>query len=522
MVNNKLRAGIYPRVSTIRQVKEGFSLESQRENLTNFVENQGWLVVGDYGDEGISAKNVKDRPGVKRLIEDVKAKKIDAVVLYKFDRLTRDSRDTEDFIELIQKYGILVYTLSGGYVDVSTPSGRFNTRILGAAAQFERETMIDRVVDGFIKKVKKGYSLCSGTCSYGYDRPKHQEIQTINEKEAEVVRRIFKLYLHGKNFTEIANILNAEKIRPKNYGKVRKKRNSNEYYTVKSIFQPKTIKMILSNPNYVGKVRYGCNREQISINDAADYSNRKKGFVTDGLHKAIIDEKTFNQVAEKLNKIRKVCRRPLNTKQMYYLGTLYCGFCGHLLTTNRTRKVRKDGTQTEFLGYRCINREKHLCQAIGMSHNKVEKVFLNYMDKIADLDEINSFEFVDSDNELELLNSYKKRLMQKNNKLNELMNLFMNDSLTFNEYKKMKNTLEIDIEELKNNILKEEKKNNYNKKTIDKSKISKNIKEHWINLTIDEKREFLNEFVEKIVIVNRSQDKANGLPEILEVKFYDE
>ena len=58
MYNNKLRAGIYPRVSTIRQVKEGFSLESQRENLTNFVENQGWLVVGDYGDEGISAKNI--------------------------------------------------------------------------------------------------------------------------------------------------------------------------------------------------------------------------------------------------------------------------------------------------------------------------------------------------------------------------------------------------------------------------------------------------------------------------------
>ena len=112
--------------------------------------------------------------------------------------------------------------------------------------------------------------------------------------------------------------------------------------------------------------------------------------------------------------------------------------------------------------------------------------------------------------------------MQKNNKLNEVMNLFMNDNLTFDEYKKMKFTLEKDIEDLKKDILKEEKKNNYNKKTIDKTKISKNIKEHWINLTIDEKIEFLNEFVEKIVIVNRSQDKANGLPEILEMKFYDE
>ena len=62
-----LRAGIYPRVSTIRQVKEGFSLEAQRENLTYYAQNQGWDDVGDYGDEGISGKNVQDRPGVRRL-----------------------------------------------------------------------------------------------------------------------------------------------------------------------------------------------------------------------------------------------------------------------------------------------------------------------------------------------------------------------------------------------------------------------------------------------------------------------
>ena len=154
-----LNVAIYPRVSTMRQVEEGFSMEAQRDNLTYFATSQGWNVYGDYGDEGISGKSVEDRPGVKRLINDIKLKKIDVVVLYKFDRLTRDSRDTEDFIELIQNYNILVYALSGGKVDVSTPSGRFNTRILGAAAQFEREQIVDRVVDGFIKKVKKGYSL---------------------------------------------------------------------------------------------------------------------------------------------------------------------------------------------------------------------------------------------------------------------------------------------------------------------------------------------------------------------------
>lgn len=520
MLKKVYNAGIYPRVSTMRQVKEGFSLDAQRKNLTYFVESQGWNLCGDYGDEGISGKNIKDRPGVKRLINDIKVKKIDAVVLYKFDRLTRDSRDTEDFIELIQEYNIAVYTLSGGYVDVSTPSGRFNTRILGAAAQFERETTIDRVIDGFIGKVKKGYSLCCNTPSYGYDRPKHQEIQTINEKEATVVRRIFNLYLHGRSFTDIANILNSENIKPKNYGKIRKRRGINESYVVKSVFQPKTIKMILSNPNYVGKVRYGCNREQVDLKDAC-FENRDKGFIAPGLHEPIIDEDTFNQVQDKLKKVKSIHERSNYRNQYHFLGSLYCGFCGHILTTNRTTRTLKDGTKRIFLGYRCINREKHLCQAIGMSQEKVEKAFFNYMDKFDELEDIESLEIVNENNDTSFLQSLKKQYFQKTTKLKEIMSLFLENKLNYDEYKIMKGTLEESIKELKKDIKKEKKKLEVSNCDIDKNKISKNIKDHWQYLTQDEKREFLKEFVKEIVIVNRSKDrKSKQLPEILEVKFY--
>ena len=522
MIKKVFNAGIYPRVSTMRQVREGFSLEAQRKNLTYFVENQGWKVCGDYGDEGISGKNVKDRPGVKRLIADIKSGKIDAVVLYKFDRLTRDSRDTEDFIELIQEYNIAVYALSGGLVDVSTPSGRFNTRILGAAAQFERETTIDRVIDGFIGKVKKGFTLCSSTCSYGYDRPKHQEVQTINEKEAVVVKRIFNLYLHGKTFTEIADMLNSENIRPKNYGLVRKKRNSDEYYTVKSVFQPKTIRMILSNENYVGNVRYGINREQVTLEEANEYSNRKKGFIAPGVHEPIIDKKTFEQVAEKLKKIKSTHKKNDFRDQTYFLGTLECGFCGHVLTTNRTNKIKKDGTRHVFLGYRCINREKHLCQAIGMSQEKVEKVFLDYMDKIADFENVDKIDYSEEQMDTSILNALKKQLLQKTNKLKEIMDLFMDDKLNYTEYQEMKGSLEDTIEKLKRDVKREEKRIEPKKDLIDKTKIAKSIKEHWLNLTKDEKKDFLNEFVEKIIIVNKSKDKAKGMPEILDVKFYED
>ena len=171
MVESKvMNAGLYIRVSTERQVKEGYSVPAQKENLTKFAKQQGWNIFDIYADEGISGKNIKDRPNVKRLFEDIKNNKIDVVLLYKFDRLTRDSKDTEDIIELIQNCGIQVITLSGGNVDVSTATGRFTVRINGAVAQLEREQTIERVKVAFVQKVKEGYSLCSGVTCYGYNR----------------------------------------------------------------------------------------------------------------------------------------------------------------------------------------------------------------------------------------------------------------------------------------------------------------------------------------------------------------
>lgn len=517
---NVLNSAIYVRVSTERQVLQGYSLEAQKENLTNFALSQGWNIFDSYADEGVSGKNVVDRPEVKRLIEDIKLKKIDVVVLYKFDRLTRDSRDTEDFIELIQNYDILVYTLSGGMVDVSTPSGRFNTRILGAAAQFERETTIDRVIDGFIKKVKNGYSLCSSTPSYGYDRPKHQEIQTINESEAAVVRRIFSLYINGKNFTEICNILNSENIPTKNKGKALKKRGTNEYYIVDSVWMPKTIKLILSNENYIGNVRYGLNRERVTLEEASDYNNRKKGFIAKGLHEAIIDRETWIKAQERLKKIKKTHKTNLPKEDVYYCGKLVCGLCGHLLTTSRTNKKKKDGSIIVYNGYRCVNREKNMCSALGMSHKKVESAFLEYIGKIADLKNIEEMKPNSNENEgnIELV-SLKRRITQKNNKLKEIRKLFMDDKLDYKDYKIMKENLERELKKIEKEIKEYECLNISEEVKIE---IPKSIKGHWLYLTDKEKGEFLTQFVERIVIVNRDKDKMIGKPEIVEVKFYED
>lgn len=520
----KLNAALYARVSTQRQVLEGFSLEAQKENLANFAVSQGWNVYDYYADEGISGKNIKDRPEVKRLINDIKSQNIDVVVLYKFDRLTRDSRDTEDFIELIQNYDIIVYAISGGIVDVSSPSGRFNTRILGAAAQFERETLIDRVVDGLIKKVKNGYSLCSGIVSYGYNRPKHQEIQTINEEEAQVVRRIFKLYIDGKSFTEICNILNSENIRPKNYGLVRKLPNKNEYHIIKSIWQPKTIRQILNNVNYIGKVRYGVNREQVTITEANDYKNRQKGFITDGLHQPIIDLPTWEKAQERLKKINSHHRTNHPKEDAYYCGFLICGSCGHRLTSQRTCRHKKDGSIITYLSYRCVNREKGLCPATSSSHQKVEKAFIKYLSNIANLEDIEKYQPVtNSDNNLkENINNIQKRLLQKNNKLKEIMKLFMENQLTINEYHIMREQITKDCHKLKKELEYLKSQDQLPKENINYNIIPKQIKDHWINLTNKEKLSFLTQFIKKIIIITKSNNNSRSTPIIQKIEFYKE
>ncbi|MDD2518408.1 MAG: recombinase family protein [Bacilli bacterium] len=508
MVESKvIKAGLYIRVSTDRQAEAGYSVEAQKENLTNFANEQGWNIFDLYADEGISGKNIQDRPDVKRLINDIKNKKIDVVVLYKFDRLTRDMSDTEDVMKLIQEFGIQVYTISGGTVDVSTATGRFQLRISGAVAQLEREQIIERVKAALVQKVKSGKSLCTSIISYGYDRPKHQEIQTINKEEARIVKRIFKMYITGKTFTEIAKLLNAEGIPTKNKGKVRKRRNSNETYVINSVWQPKTIRLILSNITYIGGVRYG-------INTPNEFEE------LNGLHEPIISQEMWDKVQERLTKVKTVSRTNYPKEDVYYCGTLICAVCGHKLTTQRTKKTAKDGTKLVHCAYRCINREKGQCTAIGMSHNKVEEVFLNYIENIEELSEIENIDTVEEDeNIIEHIMQLKNKQSETERKKKEVMDLFMRNDIDYNQMSYMTSELEKNFTILKKELTRLEKQYQPTKQ-IDKSLIAKTIKEHWKYLSDKERLEFLTRFVEKIVIVNRDTNRVSGRPEIIEVKFY--
>lgn len=493
------KAALYIRVSTEKQVQEGYSISAQKENLIKFAKNQGWNIFDIYSDEGVSGKNIKDRAEIKRLINDIKSKNIDVVVLYKFDRLTRDISDTEDIIKLIQEFGIEVYTISGGIVDVSTATGRFYIRMSGVVAQLEREQTIERVKFALIQKVKEGKSLCSSTPSYGYNRVKHQEIQTINEEEAKVVKRIFKMYISGKNFTEIANILNAEGIPTKKKGKIQKRRNSNASYVINSVWQAKTIRLILSNITYIGGVRYGI--------------NSSNGFeVFNGLHEPIISKELWGKAQKRLRRIKKIFRTNHPKEDVYYCGVLICGICKNKLTTQRTVKRKKDGTRKVYCGYRCINREKGKCIALAMSHKKVEKAFLNYIENI-ELFEFKSIDIKPDEEELINIKKLNKRILEINNKKKEVMNLFVRNNISHDEMKYMISELNKQYKILNNELKLLEK--SYRYKEIDKNLISNKLKLHWEYLSNKERLEFLTEFIKQIVVINK-----NSLIEIKEINFY--
>ena len=161
----KNNTGIYIRVSTEEQVKYGYSINAQKDKLLSFSKIKDWNVYKIYIDEGISGKNL-ERKEVQNLIEDVKNKIINNVLVYKIDRLTRSTKDLIELIELFNKNDCDFNSLNES-IDTTTPTGRMFIKIIGLFAEFERETIVERIKMGLERKVKEGYSISSSTTSYG-------------------------------------------------------------------------------------------------------------------------------------------------------------------------------------------------------------------------------------------------------------------------------------------------------------------------------------------------------------------
>lgn len=327
-----INTGIYIRVSTEEQANNGYSIRAQEEKLTSYANIKDWKVVDLYIDEGISGKNVSDRYELVRLIDDIKKGKVNNVLVYKIDRLTRSTKDLIDLVELFNKYNCSFNSLNES-IDTKTSTGRMFIKIIGIFAEFERENIVERVKLGLERKVKEGYTIASKNISFGYRKDKGKKIQEIEENEALVVNEIYDLFLSGNNYTEIANYLNDRGITTKN----------------KKKWSYKTVKLILNNPNYIGNVRYGI--------------NTSKYFEVVGRHKSIISLNKYNMVKEKINDMK--------FKNSIFTNKVKC-VCGKKMVMKRTYYFSKSGNKIIYIRYICSNVN---CSVKGISEKTLDRDF---------------------------------------------------------------------------------------------------------------------------------------------------
>lgn len=232
------KACVYTRVSTQEQAMEGYSIEEQDRLCKAAIESKGWEYVGTYSDPGVSGRTM-ERPGLQKMIEEIKAGNIEAVAIYKLDRLSRKQRDTMIIIEdVFLKNNVALVSLNET-LDTTSPWGRAMIGILSSFNQMESENIQERTQMGRKAKVAKG-GYAGGKPPIGY-KVKEGEFIIVPE-EAEIVRKVFELRSKGGTLIGIADELNRLGYTTKTGGK----------------FHHSAIQTILSNEDtYRGVYRYG-------------------------------------------------------------------------------------------------------------------------------------------------------------------------------------------------------------------------------------------------------------------------
>ena len=491
-----LETAIYVRVSTEEQAQEGFSIRAQEQKLKDYTRIKEWAVYKIYRDEGISGKNITERPAINEMLEDIKQGKVKNVLVFKIDRLTRSTADLISLVDLFNEYDCSFNSLNES-IDTQSATGRMFIKIIGIFAEFERENIVERVTLGLERKVKEGYSLATWLITYGYNRDKGEKIQTINKDEAKIVREIFDMFVN-KNMTYfgIAKNLNNRNI-PTKYN---------------SVWCSSVISNVLKNSTYKGNVRYAIRDE-------------KRNFEAKGLHEPIISEELFNETQELIKKkFSKVYKKPPQ-EERFFSGILFCGICGRRLTVHRDSKTNKNGIVFRRDSYRCNDYSygKEICTNSSMRHDTVEKVFIEYINNIEDfntLDEIQLAVKKEIKNQnLEQIADLKRQLERLGRKEKEILTLYVGETIDFESYTAIKKTIEKEKQEALS-LIDSFAENVDEEITIKKENIINNLKENWEHLNNTEKRQFLINFVERIEIVNNlKKGKRYGDVKILSVEF---
>lgn len=321
---NKIRKiGLYPRVSTKEAAKkEEGSIASQIHRLKLRVEeknkyNDGkWgKIIDIYEEPGLSGKNT-NRPAFQKMLRDVKAGRIDTVMVTELSRISRSVTDFLNFVEELSKLGADFICLQYDF-DTTSPAGKVFMTIIMALAQFERELTVERIKNNIYARSLRGL-LSGGRPFLGYDKdPNNSGSLVINKNEADLVQEIFSMYLKTGSVSGVAKQLNADGHRNKKWIT----REGNEQGGNK--FTHSSVHSILNQLSYLAKREINKDnkdKDQNSLKPEERYS------IVDASWEPIVDKAIFDKAQKKLEKNKVISHK--STYDYILSGLLYCDECG--------------------------------------------------------------------------------------------------------------------------------------------------------------------------------------------------
>lgn len=350
---------IYTRKSSSEGLDQEFTtLDAQREAGENYIKSQksqGWIALKDkYNDGGYTGADT-NRPALKALIEDVRIGKINCVVVYKVDRLSRSLMDFTRLLEFFDEYNTTFVSVTQHF-NTDTSMGRLTLNILLSFAQFEREMISERTRDKIGAARKKG-KWTGGLPPLGYDIDRETHKLVVNEQEARVVRKTYKLYLETSSILNTTIILNEQGYTCKRYVA----KTGRQFGGGK--FSNNIIHRMLMNPVYTGKIKH-------------------QGILYNGEHEAVIEPELFKKVQEQI-KYNRVNRKVHKNAKCFGLLSqiLRCSACDCVMihTYSVKKKVKK------YRYYVCLKAQRlgyATCPTRSLNAKDIEDTVIAHLPRI--------------------------------------------------------------------------------------------------------------------------------------------
>ena len=404
--NTKINAGLYMRVSTEDQAREGFSLPEQKERLEAYCKFNDYNIEEYYKDAGISAKTGNHRPEYERMLEDGKNGKINMFIALKLDRVTRSVKDWESLIEFTEKYNIDL-ALVNDKIDTTSANGKMVSRIMMSVSQNEIERTSERTKIGMVGAIKKGH--IPAPAPLGYKRDNKKLVPDILTKD--IVIRIFNLYYEGNSYSTIANIYNKEKV------------------LGKTNWRDTRILKILSNEIYKGDYVSGK-----TIGNPVYYEDVVESIVSKELWDNCQVQKKKNQ------------KNNMRTQTYIFLQKLRCPKCNRILAGGATHKIKADKW---YFYYRCENCKNNIKEEV------IEESIKNTLSDILEYDNVvNEFFLPMLKSKIENnKDNYEKEIKNLEKKKDKIKEAFINELFTLEEVKTKTEIIDKQINDLNIKIM---------------------------------------------------------------------